>query len=136
MQDLACRRVDLLCIRIAQHRERHPRKRTLEEIYVHGRLRWRIGAVFMQVTNNPDNGQQPDVSIHVSKFNGVADGILAWPTLARERCADHRGMRRIGAVVLVKHSSAKERNSESGKMSAGCDAKIRFPEPLFLSEEE
>ena len=135
MQDVARCRRDLLRVRIAQHCERHLWLRTLEEIYVHGRLWWRIGAVIMHVTDNANNRQQADVAIHVPEFNGVADGILAGPALAREGCANDRRMGRIPAVALVKDSPTKERNSERLKISVSCDAKICFPESLFLAEE-
>jgi hypothetical protein len=65
----------------------------------------------------------------------VADGILTGPALACEGCADDRDVERVGAVALVKDPSAKERNSESLKISIGCDAKIRFPKSLFLAEK-
>src|SRR5713101_6180568 len=135
MQDFACRRGDLLRVRIAQHYECHLWLWALKQVHIHGWLGWRIGAVFMHVTYNADNGQQAEVAIHVSEFNGVADGILAGPALAREGCADDRNVRRIGAVTLVKHSSVQERNSEGLEISVGCDAKIRFPKSLFLAEE-
>src|SRR5207302_6980931 len=136
MQDLARCRRDLLRVRIAQHCERHLRLRTLEEIYVHGRLWWRIGAVIMHVTYNANNRQQADVATHVPEFNGVADGILAGPALAREGCADDCRMGRVGAVALVKDSPTKKRNSERLEISVSCDAKIGFPKALFLAEEQ
>src|SRR5207244_10091048 len=124
MQDLACCRGDLLRVRIAQHCERHLWLRTLEEIYVHGRLWWRIGAVIMHVTYNANNRQQADVAIHVSEFNGAADGILAGPALAREGCANDRRMGRIPAVALVKDSTTSERRSESLKLIVSFSAKL------------
>ena len=90
----------------------------------------------MHVTYNANNRQQADVAIHVSEFNGAADGILAGPALAREGCADDCRMGRVGAVALVKDSPTKERNSERLKISVGCDAKIGFPKSLFLAEEQ
>src|SRR5438034_11303220 len=128
MQDVARCRRDLLRVRIAQHCERHLWLRTLEEIYVHGRLWWRIGAVIMHVTDNANNRQQADVAIHVPEFNGVADGILAGPALAREGCANDRRVGRISAVALVKDSRTQERNSESMNLSERRNAKMCFPD--------
>src|SRR2546423_3606186 len=109
--------------------------RALKQIDIHGRPRWRIDAIFMYVSYDANNGQQAKVAIHVSEFNGVADGILAEPALAREGCADDCNVRRVGAVAIVKDSSAKQRNSEGLKISVSGDAKIRFSDSFFLTEE-
>ena len=135
MQDMACCRSDLLRVRIAQHCERHLRLRALEQIYVYGRLWWRIGAVIMHVTYNANNREQPEVAVHIAKFNGLADRILAEPVLACEGYAYERGMRRVRTVAIVKHSPAHDRNAEGLKISVSCDTKIRFPELLFSAEE-
>ena len=79
----------------------------------------------MNITDNADNGQQAQVAIHVSEFNGVADWVLAGPAVASQRSADHGHMRRVRAVALVKHAPAQKRNSESLEVSAGGDAEIR-----------
>src|SRR2546430_1008115 len=74
----------------------------------------------MHVTYNANNRQQAEVAIHVPEFNGVADGILAGPALAREGYADDCRMGRVGAVVLVKDSPTKKRNSERLEISVSC----------------
>src|SRR5260370_33607268 len=83
------------------------------EIHVNGRTRRRIKAIFVSVAHDPDDGQQTQVAIHVSKLKGVADGVLIWPAVARKRFADHGNVRRIGAVALVKDSPSKQWNSEN-----------------------
>lgn len=122
-------------VRIAQHSERHLWLRALKEIHVHGRARRRFWPVFVDIADDANDGERSEVAIDVSEFNGVADGVLIGPALTRQGYADDRNVRRIGAITLVKHSSLQERNSEGLKISVTGDAKIRFPESLFLSEE-
>ena len=136
MQDLARCRGDLLRVRVAEHSQCHRRKRTLKQIHIYHRIGWLIRPVFMHVTHDANDGEQPDVAIHVSEFNGVPDGVLARPALPREGCADEGSVGSIRAVALVKHSSTQKRNSKHLKISISCNAKIRFPESLFLAEEK
>ena len=90
----------------------------------------------MHVTDDANDGQKAEIAVHVSEFNGVTHGILPWPALARQGCADDRNVRRVGAVALVKDSPANETNSKRLKISLCRDAKIGFPQPLFLTEED
>src|SRR5262245_44691355 len=99
--------------------------RTLKQIYIHGWLRWRVGTVFMHVTNDANDGQQPEIAIHISKFNGVADGVLAGPARASERRTDQGHVCRVRAVAVIEHSPANDGNSKCLKISSSRDAKIR-----------
>src|SRR5690348_16121385 len=100
----------------------------LKEVHIYDRRWWRIGTVFMHIAYDPNNGEQPDVAIHISEFDGVADGVLAGPALACKRCTDERNVRKVRPVVIVEHPSSQKRYSERPKITASRDAKIRFPE--------
>ena len=89
----------------------------------------------MSVAYDSDDGQQAQVAIHVSKLNRVADGVLIWPAVARQRFADHGNVRRIRAVALVKDSPANQRNSENLEVSVRGDAEVRIANALFLLEQ-
>ncbi len=91
-----------------------------------------IEAVIANVAYDPDNGQQAQVAIHVSKFNGVADGILTRPTIASKRLADHRRVRRIRAIASVEGASSNQRDSEGLEVSVRGHAKICDANPLLL----
>src|SRR2546427_6972079 len=88
----------------------------------------------MSVAHDPDNGQQTQVAIHVSKLNRVADRVLIWPPVARKRFADHGNVRRIRAVALVEDSSSNQRNSENLEVSVRGDAEVRIASALLLPE--
>src|SRR5881628_2450326 len=89
----------------------------------------------MSVAHDPDDGQQTQVAIHVSKLNRAADRVLIWPTVARKRFADHGNVRSIRAVVLVEDSPSNQRNSENLEVSVRGDAEVRNANALFLPEE-
>src|SRR5204862_6432754 len=76
------------------------------------------------------------VAIHIPEFNGAPDGILPWPLFSRERCADDRNVWSIGAVALVEDAPLEEWNPKHLKISISYNAKIRFSEPLFLTQEK
>src|SRR5690349_20983519 len=135
MQDLARRRGDLLRIGITQHRERDLWLRALEEIYINCRPRRSLCSVLMHVANHANDRQQAEVSIHATKFDSSADGVLPGPARARDGCADKGGVRRVRAIAIIEHSPAEQRDPEGVEVSLSGYAKIRFPEPLFLAEE-
>ena len=132
LQDTARRGSDGSRVGIAQHGHGDCRARPLEQIDVNGWLRRRIEAVFVSVAHDPDDGEQTQVAIHVSKLDGVADGILIWPAIARQRFADHGNVRRIRAVALVEDSATNEGDSENLEVSVRDDAEVRAAEAFFL----
>ena len=101
----------------AQHRHGHRRARPLEQVDVDGRTRRRVEPVVVRVAHDPDDGQQTQVAIHVSELDRVADRVLVRPPVARQRFADHRHVRRIGAVALVEDSPSNQRNAENLEVS-------------------
>src|SRR5690348_7453435 len=89
----------------------------------------------MNISHDSNNGQQAQVAIHISKLDGVTDGILILPTVARKRFADHCDVRGTRAVALVEDSPPNQRNSENLEVSIRSDAEIRYAEPFLLLEQ-
>ena len=89
----------------------------------------------MSVAYDPDDVQQTQVAIHVSKLNRVADRVLIWPPVARKRFADHGNVRSIRAIALVEDSPSNQRNSENLEVSVRGDAEIRIANAFFLLEQ-
>ena len=89
----------------------------------------------MNVAHDSDNRQQPRVAIHVPKLYRVADRVLIWPPVARQRFADHGNVRSVRAVALVKDSSSNQRNFQRLEVSVRDDAEVRAAKALFLLEQ-
>src|SRR5208337_4202330 len=106
------------------------------QIYIDCRSRRFVSTVFAGVTYDSHNRQQAQIAIHVSKFNGVSKRVLVWPTVVRERLADHSHLRGVGAVTLVEHSSAKQWNSQRLEVSVRRDTKIRVADTFLLLDED
>src|SRR5438552_2686179 len=94
-------------------------------MHVDGWTRRRIEAVIVNVAHDSDNRQQPRVAIHVPKLYRVADRVLIWPPVARQRFADHGNVRSVRAVALVKDSSSNQRNFQRLEVSVRDDAEVR-----------
>ena len=89
----------------------------------------------MNVAHDSNDSQQTHVAIHIPKLDGMADGVLIWPTVARQRFADHGNVRSVRAVALVKDSSSNQRNSQRLEVSVSGDAEIRDAKALFLLQQ-
>ncbi len=86
----------------------------------------------MDIANDPDDGEQAQVAIHVAELNGVADGVLTGPAFASKRLADDGYVRRIRAIVLVKEPAANEGNLENLEVAMGDNSEIGDAKPFFL----
>src|SRR5215470_2092669 len=109
--------------------------RALKQIHINGGIRRCIHTVVVDVADNADDGQQPNVTIHISELNGVANGVLVGPACARQGLADDGKVGRIGAIAVIENSSAKERNPESLEVAFCRDTEISRLESLFLAEK-
>src|SRR5208282_3124783 len=129
------RRRDGPRVGIAQHRQGNRRARSLEQIHVGGGSWGRIEAIFANVAHDAYDGEQTQIAIHVSKFDGVADGVLIGPAFARQRFADHGDVGSIRAVALVEDAPSNQGNSENLEVSVRSDAEIRTADAFFLPHE-
>ena len=90
----------------------------------------------MDIADDADDGEQAHVAIHVSEFNGVADRVLTGPGGAGQRVADKGDVGRVGGVVGVEDTTAKQGNAESAEISIGDDAEVGAPPPLLLLQQD
>ncbi len=66
----------------------------------------------MHIADDADHGQRAHVAVHVAVLQALSDRIAVGPDAARERGADHRDVRRIGAVAVVEQPAALQRDSD------------------------
>ena len=135
LQNSSRRGRDQARVGVTQHRQGDRRARPLEQIHIHGGTRRRIEPVIVNVAHDSNDSQQTNVAIHIPKLDGMADGVLIWPTVARQRFADDGNVRRVGAVALVEDSPANQRNSQRLEVSVRDDAEVRAAKALFLLEQ-
>jgi len=89
-----------------------------------------IEAVFVNVTHDPDDGQQTQIAIHISKLDGVADGVLL---RHRSRASDSLITATCGESAPSRSSKIRPRITEfrePGSTIAG-DAEIRIARRSF-----
>src|SRR5215472_10897607 len=107
----------------------------LSVVHVHRRARSGFEGVLAYVADNTDHGQQPWIAVHISEFDGSADGILVGPLLPGEGFADQRAMRSLQGVALVKRSTFYERNTEGFEETVADDDKVGVTQARFVAEQ-
>src|SRR6185437_3626314 len=84
MQNFARRRGNRAGIGVAQHRYRDKGKWTLKQVSINRRARGLIETVFVNVADDPDNREQPQIAVHVPELDRMANWVLPGPAFARQ----------------------------------------------------
>src|SRR5882762_7725355 len=84
---------------------------------VNGRVRIGFNTLVADVSDDANDGKEARVAVHVSKLDGVTDGIPIRPLLGGERSADQSDVRSVKRIPAVKKAALQKRNPESLKVS-------------------
>ena len=79
----------------------------------------------MHIAHDADDGERPQIAVHVTELDELAQRVLARPAPACQGGADHCDVRRAGGVPLVEQAAADQRDAHDAEVVFARDAEVR-----------
>src|SRR5258708_3636604 len=108
--------------------------RALETVDVNSGTGRNFEGPVTDVTHDADNRKEPQIAVHVSKFNLVAEWILIRPFFVGEGLADQSNVRSIGGVAVIEEAALQDGDAERLEVALGGDGIVSVAKVGFIAK--